>query len=171
MTSEHIVLMMTNPREEHPIWMNINCVYPVQSFSRELYVYESEGCSSMAAFRLGSAGLGNREPRGGLTRQKLCQLCSGTLDESHIAFSCMALEAYRKRETGITFFRNMCRTKDVFEKQAYKRYVNGYDWDGDKVSRSDYAKRGVDLKGLRKFWLSLTGYLAYCIASYSHNNS
>ena len=158
---EHLVSWALEEVNERVSRLSCTSINPVKKFSRELYVCEGEGVSGMAAFRLGSAGLGNREPRGDDVRQTHCKLCSGRLDERHVAFSCRALEGYRKRETEITFFRNLCRRKEIFEKQAYLRFVNGYDWNGNRVMQEEYVRRGLELQGLRKFWLSLTGYLVY----------
>ena len=55
-------------------------ILPIKKFSRELYVGENDGCSTMAVFRLGSAWLGNKEPRGGQARQTICILCYGRLN-------------------------------------------------------------------------------------------
>ena len=148
----------------------LSCVtiLPLKKFSREVYVWEGEGTGIMAAFRLGSAGLGNREPRRGQgAREIWCKLCSGVLNEQHVAFSCSAVEQYRKNETEITFFRNVCRRQNIHEKQAYRRYVTGYDWNGLKVSKKDYTKRGMELKGLVKFWQNLLGTDCTEIVSFS----
>ena len=148
----------------------LSCVtiLPMKKFSREVYVWEGEGTGIMAAFRLGSAGLGNREPRRGQgAREIWCKLCSGVLNERHVAFSCSAVEQYRKNETEITFFRNVCRRQNIHEKQAYRRYVTGYDWNGLKVSKNDYTRRGMELKGLVKFWQNLLGTDCTEIVSYS----
>ena len=141
--------------------LSCTSVNQLGGFARELYVCEEEGVSGMAAFRMGSAGLGNREPREGGVRQTQCSLCSGRLDERHVAFSCSALEGFRKKETEITFFRNLCRRKEIHERQAYLRFVNGFDWNGNRVMREEYVRRGVELQGIKKYWLSLTGYRVY----------
>ena len=133
-------------------------IMPIKKFSRELYVGENEGCSSMAVFRLGSAGLGNKEPRGSFARQTICMLCYGRLNEQHVAFECPALEDFRRKETEVTFFRNIFRRRQILVKESYRRFVNGYDWNGNKVLRSEMVKRGLELKALRKHWMRLTGY-------------
>ena len=107
---------------------------------------------------MGAAGLGNTAPRKGEQRQKVCKVCSGQLDERHVALVCPGLENHREKETELSFFRNICRRKGMSEKETYRRLVNGYDWNGNKVMRSDLVKRGLELKGLRKFWLRLIGY-------------
>ena len=142
----------------------LSCVtiLPMMSFSREVYVCEGEGIGELAAFRLGSAGLGNREPgKGQLERKSQCQLCYGVLNEMHVAFTCSMVEDYRKKETDISFFRNVCRRKNNPVKQAYRRYVTGYDWNGIKVLQGSYAMRGAELKGIVKYWQSLLGYIVY----------
>ena len=45
------------------------------------------------------------------------------------------------------------------EKETYRRLVNGYDWNGNKVPRSELAKLGGWLKSLKKCWLQLAGYI------------
>ena len=142
----------------------LSCVtiLPMKSFLREVYVCEGEGIGVLAAFRLGSAGLGNREPgKGQLERKSQCQLCYGVLNEMHVAFTCSMVEDYRKKETDISFFRNVCRRKNIPVKQAYRRYVTGYDWNGIKVLQGSYAMRGAELKGIVKYWQSLLGYIVY----------
>ena len=133
-------------------------ILQIKKFKKQLYVGEDEGCSSLAAFRLGSAGLGDKVPLQGQYRQSICQLCPGRLNEQHVAFACPALERFRSRETEIVFFRNQCRRNGFSERAAFVRFVNGYDWNGCKVMRSELVKRGLELKGLRKCWLRLIGY-------------
>ena len=152
---ESWAVVVTNTKLEE---MSGPSILPVKKFSRQVYVGEEEGCSTLATFRLGCAGLGNRVPLKGERRQRLCQLCSGVLSEQHVAFSCPALDRFRRDETDIVFFRNHSRRKGILEKAAYVRYVNGFDHNGLKVIRSDMVKRGLELKGLRKCWLRLKGY-------------
>ena len=75
-----------------------------------------------------------------------------------MAFECPALENFRRTETEVTFFRNIFKRRQILGKESYKRFVNGYDWNGNKVVRSELVKRGMELKALRKCWLRLTGY-------------
>ena len=149
---------------------DLSCHYvdPIKRISRELYVCESDGVSELAAFRLGSARLGHRVPFKGSPRLKYCPLCSAHLDERHVAFSCLAIENFRKNETEITFFRNVCRRKDIYEKEAFRRYLHGWDWNGLRVPQDEYVRRGAELKRLKKYWLSRIGYLAYCISLLLH---
>ena len=134
-------------------------VDPVKGFKREVYVFEHAGCSALAQFRMGAAGLGNTAPRKGEQRQKVCKVCSGQLDERHVALVCPGLENHREKETELSFFRNICRRKGMSEKETYRRLVNGYDWNGNKVPRSELAKLGGWLKSLKKCWLQLAGYI------------
>ena len=132
-------------------------VDPVKDFKREAYVYEHGGCSVLAQFKLGAAGLGNTAPRRGHPRVKVCPVCGGQLDERHVALVCPGLEEFRREETELTFFRNLCRRKNMTEKETYRRLMNGYDWNGNKVQRAELAQRGGWLRNLKNLWLQLAG--------------
>ena len=65
--------------------------------------------STIAQFRLNCAGLGNKAPKVGRFRWEQSIICSASLDEMHIAFSCPALAVHRNNHTSINFFWNQCR--------------------------------------------------------------
>ena len=51
------------------------------------------------------------------------------------------------------------------EKETYRRLVNGFDWNGLKVNRTELAQRGGWLRKLKSLWLQLAGYRVYSIVS------
>ena len=69
------------------------------------------------------------------------------------------MEKFRKKETDVIFFRNIFRRRGILVRESYRRFVNGYDWNGNRVLRSEMVKRGLELKALRKYWLRLNGVL------------
>ena len=79
--------------------LSLPSVGELTRFERQSYVYEHQGLSILAQFRLGCAGLGNKQSRFGALRLKRCPLCCQLLDELHVAFTCMDLEKFRKFHT------------------------------------------------------------------------
>ena len=92
-------------------------------------------------------------------------MCDGRLDEKHVALICPGLEQFRSEETELSFFRNLCRRRLMTEKETYRRLVNGFDWNGLKVNRTELAQRGGWLRKLKSLWLQLAGYRVYSIVS------
>ena len=133
--------------------LNLPCVPSVVQFSRQRYVYEHDGCSSIAEFKFQNAGLGNRAPRPGCRRTNSCPLCSVVLDEYHVAFCCTAVEKFRKRHTDIVVFRNVCQVKNIQPRLAFKKYVTGLEWNNTLVDTSHYSYRGVMLSLVKNEWL------------------
>ena len=138
--------------------LKLQCVDPIKSFSRELYVNESSGSSLVAQFRLGSAGLGNRAPIDGVRRSRWCGLCGGELTDQHVVLECVELENFRKSHTGLSSFRNACRLLNKPNSKIYWLLLNGYDAVGNKERKGDFTQRGIWLKNLKKHWLQLIGY-------------
>ena len=128
---------------------------PLRAFTKASYVFEHEFLSVLAQFRLGVAGLGNRDPRLGHQRQSYCPLCPVLVvnDELHLVGTCPSVSGLRA-ETGITSFMNDCRSKNISLTVAYQRFVNGEDWSGNQVPLPSYIERGRALAALRKCWLS-----------------
>ena len=136
--------------------LSLPCVLPLSSFSRERYVCEHVGCSTIASLRLSNAGLGNRAPRYGRQRTAICSLCRGALDEAHVAFVCPAMDGFRYDTTDVMVFMTMCRARGVLPQLAYKMYVRGLDWNGVMVPLPLYLDRGSTLKRVVDEWLRRT---------------
>ena len=136
--------------------LSIPCVSPMASFSRARYICENDGCQVIASFLFSCAGLGNKAPRPGRQRTSICSLCTGSLDEAHVAFHCPAMNEFREDKTDITRFITMCRTKNIYTNLAYKWYVTGKDWNGCDVSTPDYLSRGHTLRVMVEEWLRRT---------------
>ena len=134
--------------------LSLPYVSPLTAFSRARYVCEHDGCSPLAQFKLSNAGLGNRAPRSGRQRTTICSLCAGALDEAHVAFVCPGLEAYRYDHTNVMVFITMCATRGILRRLAFKMYVRGLDWNGQKISTSLYLARGLVLKRILAEWLN-----------------
>ena len=136
--------------------LSIPCISPMASFSRARYICENDGCQVIASFLFSCAGLGNKVPRPGRQRTSICSLCTGSLDEAHVAFHCPAMNEFREDKTDITRFITMCRTKNIYTNLAYKWYVTGKDWNGCAVSTPDYLSRGHTLRVMVEEWLRRT---------------
>ena len=121
--------------------LSLPSVGELTRFDRQPYVYEHQGLSILAQFRLGCAGLGNKQPRFGALRLKRCPLCCQLLDEVHVAFTCLDLEKFRKFHTTITKFRILCTLKSMTIQATFNYFVNGLDSNGDAVSDSVYIER------------------------------
>ena len=136
--------------------LDLPCVPRVEKFTRLRYVYEHDGCSSIAEFKFQNAGLGNRAPRPGRRRTNKCALCSGDLDEFHVSFICTAMEGFRKLNTDVTIFRNVCQVNNIQPRMAFKKYINGLEWNNIAVDTTQYARRGIMLSLIKKEWLRCT---------------
>lgn len=136
--------------------LSLHCVSPIKSFTRARYVRENDGCYTLAAYLLNSAGLGNRAPRAGRQRTGHCSLCNAALTEVHVAFLCPGMDDFRYNNTDIMVFIAMCRTRGTFPSLAYKWYVTGLDWNGVAVAASVYLKRGRNLQRISDEWLRRT---------------
>ena len=139
--------------------LSLPCVPQMASFSRSKYVCENQGCPTIAKFLFGCAGLGNRAPRPGRNRTKICSLCKGHLNEAHVAFLCPDMDNYRYHHTDIAVFKMMCQTKQITPLLAYKWYVTGLDWNGNPVHSTVYLKRGCILENIVNEWLDRTWIL------------
>ena len=118
---------------------------------------EGKACSTFAAFRYGSIGIGDRFPRpGSNSRQKYCPLCPIAVLNTpyHVAFQCSQLEQFRKTETCLSSFRNVCMAGVVTEQEIMKLFLNGLDWKGKKISKKLLIQRGNDLGSILEFFLS-----------------
>ena len=136
--------------------LKLPCVAQITKFGRADYVCEADGCSHIARYKFSNASLGNRAPRLGRCRTNRCSLCSGVLDEVHVAFVCPSLDAYRLANTDLGVFVALCRSKGFLARLAFKLYVTGLDWCGQAVPMSQYRKRGVILKNVTREWLRRT---------------
>ena len=132
-------------------------VKTLTTFSRQPYAFDHPHMDTLAQFRLSNAGLGNRYPRvGGVryARMSSCPLCpSDDLSEAHVIFFCPAVELFRE-ELDLTVFRAICRSKGFGDSHTFRLYVNGFDWNENPVSGTDFASRGLALDTLRGHWLS-----------------
>ena len=136
--------------------LKLPCVAPISKFCRSDYVYEHHGCSSIAEFKFMNAGLGNRAPRLDRMRTQKCLLCFADLDEPHVAFICPGVEKFRRQKTDIVHFRTICQVHNICPRSAFKKYVNGMEWNDQLLDRPSYSKRGVMLNILKNEWLRLT---------------
>ena len=101
--------------------------------------------------------IGNKYPRIGRdTTQRDCPLCpSGFRNTvSHLAFFCPSMEKFRKEETSLGSFRNLCSAKGFSNDHIYDLFVNGDDWNENPVLVGVFLERGVDLKQLLDKFLS-----------------
>ena len=137
--------------------LQLPCVNPIVRFGRELYVNESSASNSLSQFRMGSTGLGNRAPREGVPRSRWCGLCGSLLSDQHVVFECVAMENYRKNNTGLSKFRNVCRLLDKPTSLAYWLLLNGYDSTENKLRKYEFTRRKKWLKMMKKTWLNLVG--------------
>ena len=108
------------------------CVGQLTKFVRQPYVFEHDHLDTIAQFRLSNAGLGNRCPRF-VTRRTSCPLCTSLhLSEGHVVFFCPSVEQYRE-EFDLAFFRGICTSKGFTEEMVYVTFVNGFDWNGNRI--------------------------------------
>ena len=136
--------------------LSLPYVDPLQRFKKLPYVFEHQHLDTIAQFRLSNAGLGNRFPRwAGHTYaiQKQCPLCPSALTEAHVIFFCPSVELDRKH-LELAFFRNRCIDKGFSEDKIFSTFINGLDWNGNLVKKSDLVTNGLALDTLRGFWLS-----------------
>ena len=136
--------------------LSLPCVFPLAAFSRARYVCEHDGCAPLAKFKLSNAGLGNRAPRPGRLRTTVCSLCAGVLDEAHVAFICPGVETYRYDHTNIMVYITMCASRGILRRLAFKMFVNGLDWNRQRVSTSLYLARGLVLQRVLTEWLRVS---------------
>ena len=134
---------------------------------RQEYVYEHEGMSYIAEFKLSCAGLGNKSPFLWELRQKECVLCNKPLDELHVVFSCKAIKKFRS-STGLSSYHNMASLRNLSLESTFKNYVNGLDCEGKTVTKQDYAQRGLMLKDIMLAWKGLIGYISVFHSLNSH---
>ena len=137
--------------------LHLPYVGSLPDFSRQPYVFEHAHLTTIAEFRLSSAGLGNKYPRfAGVLyeRQKFCPLCPGAiLTEAHVIFFCSAIEHHR-RHFNLHLYRTSRTLKGLDQEGIMEEYLNSYDWEKD-VHRSECVSLGHVLDTLRGHWLSL----------------
>ena len=150
---EHWALKLVNSRISS---LNLSSVAKLVKFEKRSYVYEHQGLSHVAQFRLGCAGLGNKAPRQGRQRTFTCSLCREPLSECHVAFLCPAMEDFRHNNTDITTFISMCQSRSIHPRIAYKWYVMGLDWKDENIPTLAYLQRGQTLQKLLSEWLRRT---------------
>ena len=132
-------------------------IRPVKKLRRMRYTREGLASEAIAAFRYDVTCIGNKYPRIGRdTTQRECPLCpSGFRNTvSHLAFFCPSMEKFRKEETSLGSFRNMCSAKGFSNDHIYDLFVNGDDWNENPVLVGVFLERGVDLKQLLDNFLS-----------------
>ena len=129
-------------------------IQPVDKLSRATYVSGHETSSTIASFRLGTSGLGNRIPIAPHPRIKYCPLCPTIQpnNEQHL-FSCTSLAGIRQ-QLHITHFMGICRFAGN-EHRAFEYYLNGLNPYGGVISEADYIARGQSLQTLLDNFLSL----------------
>ena len=150
----HLNMWFLNKTDMEVSQLNLPCVAAMESFSRSSYVCEHDGCSTLACFKFGNARLGNRMPRPGRQRTSVCSLCSGCLDEVHVAFVCPVMDDYRRAHTDLVTFSTMCRARGILPRLTFKMYVTGLNWKGDPIPITQLLSRGLVLKNLTREWLS-----------------
>ena len=58
-------------------------------------------------------------------------------------------------DLGLTFFRNICMHQKGFDcEHTFTLFVNGFDWNGQLVTKDDIKARGLALDTLRGHWLA-----------------
>ena len=133
---------------------DLRLLHPMESLTREPYVCEHEYATIVAQFRLGVAGLGNKEPRLGHQRQPYCPLCpvQSINCEQHLVCECPAVQSKRV-ETGISTFITLCSLKGFVMDTIYRLFVTGLDSNSKLISQSSALERGRSLRDLRACWL------------------
>ena len=76
------------------------------------------------------------------------------LSEQHVLTSCPAVERLR-RETGVSHVFNGLRLVGLEEDEAFYRYTNGIDFNGDLIGRDIFLTRGEAMGEVLDAWLSL----------------
>ena len=120
------------------------------------YVNESQASKTIAMFRLGAAGLGNKAPRIGYpNRVKMCPLCPVPTPstEQHVAMSCQAVETERK-SVGLRTTMNLGLCNGLEEEQIYFNLMNGVKMGGERMTKEEFMELGHSLSVLLKKWLS-----------------
>ena len=138
--------------------MSLPWLKPMKYLKRQVYVQEGAASSSLAQFRYDVANMGRKYPRLGRTfTRKYCPLCSSNKENTvpHLVMFCSSVEAFRKKCTGISSFRNSCIIKGFSEEYTFSLYINGRDWNELCVDADDYLDRGAEMKRLLEHWLSM----------------
>ena len=136
--------------------LSLTWLCPIKSFKRGAYVRESEASSILAQFRYNVAPIGNKYPRvGSLSVHRSCPLCPRSMVNSvaHVALFCPYVEKNRKDQTSLASFRNSCTFKGFSEEYTFRLFINGYDWNENKVTANDFLERGKDLSLILNAWL------------------
>lgn len=132
-------------------------IRPVKRLKRLQYAREGANSEAISAFRYDSADIGNKYPRlGRVEVQRYCPLCPVATRNTvmHLTFFCHSMELFRRQETTMSSFRNMCVAKGFSEDYVFELFVNGYDWNENPVPIQDFLARGFDLRRLRESFLS-----------------
>ena len=135
--------------------LSLPCVLPIKKFSRLSYVCESEWLAVLAEFKFGNEGLGNKQPRNGLTRKPYCPVCPIRVETSgqHLLLICTSLSKLRS-DTGIYTFMNQCTWKGLSLLETYVLFVTGRDSNKVPVAVQEYLERGKCINAMRQLWLS-----------------
>ena len=119
---------------------------------------EGEASSTIAKFRFGNAGLGNRFPwPGHVMKQTSCPLCPSMTKNSelHLTFFCIAVGNLRRQKTSIPSFQLMCQAEGMNDEEMFSLFVNGQDSKGSFVETKVFLARGHDMMVLLEAWLDL----------------
>ena len=106
-------------------------------------------------FKFECAGLGNKQPRLGHVRKPFCPVCPVNAPNSglHLLFISGSLSPLRW-QTEIQFFLNLCLRKGFSLEETYRLFVNGYDWNNNPVSKTDYLERAKCMNDMRDLWFT-----------------
>ena len=138
--------------------MSLPWLKPMKYLRRQIYVKEGAASSSLAQFRYDVANMGRKYPRlGRAYTRRYCPLCPINKENSvpHLVMFCSSIEAFRKKCTGISSFRNSCSLKGFSEEHTFSLYINGRDWNELCVDADDYLERGAEMNLLLEHWLSM----------------
>ena len=135
--------------------LDLPALLPVVRLDRASYVCEHKNASVLACFKMGVAGLGNREPRLGHLRQPYCPLCPTRQvnNELHLVCECPSASVVRS-STGISSFLTQCTLRGFPMNVSFKLFVNSFDCEFKPISQTSSLERGMALDALREAWLS-----------------
>ena len=130
---------------------------------------ELEMCLNMsmlwliAQFRLGVAGLGNKEPRLGHICQPFCPVCPTNPGNCEQHLVCDRSSVYLKlADTGITTIITQCLSKGFVMEYLYGLFVAGLDCERKPIPFAEYLECWQSLHDLRqcllqKWWFIYDG--------------
>ena len=130
-------------------------IMPLKKLKRKDYVCESLLSAVITEFKFECAGLGNKQPRLGHVRKPLCPVCPVNAPNTglHLLFICGSLSLLRW-QTEIQFFLNLCLRKGFSLEETYRLFVNGYDWNNNPISKTDYLERAKCMNDMRDLWFT-----------------